>query len=108
MTSTLDHTLEMPDTVTEAVAFLTSEGYVEDCRLTDEGLLVTGVDDSHSLETAIVDYAFRFEGPSDPGDEAIVLGVSGTDWSRKAIVVCAYGPYAEPEHAALLTALAHC
>jgi hypothetical protein len=95
----------MPDTVTEAVAFLASKGYVDNLRLTAQGLVVAGLDDAHSLETAFVDYTFRFEGPSDPADEAIVLGVSCPDWSRKGILVSAYGPYADPEDAALLAAL---
>jgi hypothetical protein len=95
----------MPDTVTEAVAFLASKGYVDDLRLTPQGLVVAGLDDAHSLKTAFVDYRFRFEGPSDPADEAIVLGVSCPDWSRKGILVSAYGPYADPEDAALLAAL---
>jgi hypothetical protein len=95
-----------PDTVTEAVAFLFSEGYVDDCRLTAAGLVVAGAEAAHSFVTAIVDYVFRFEGPSDPADEAIVLGVSCPDWGRKGVVVSAYGPYADPEEAKLLAALA--
>ena len=94
-----------PDTVTEAVAFLTSLGYVDELRLTRDGLVAaTGA--RHPFGHAVVDYQFRFEGPSDPGDEAIVLGVSCTECGTKGIVVSAYGPYAEPAEAALLTALA--
>ena len=63
--------------------------------------------ETHPFETAVVDFTFRFEGPSDPGDQAIVLGVSCTAWGRKGIVVSAYGPDADPEEAALLVALAH-
>lgn len=94
-----------PDTVTEAIVFLVSEGYVDDFQLCAEGLLDTGTRAIHPLRTATVDYTFRFEGPSDPGDQAIVLGVHCTEWARKGVVVSAYGPDADPEHAALLVAL---
>lgn len=95
-----------PDTVTEAVAFLVSEGYVDDFRLCAEGIIASRSDATHPVATAAVDYTFRFEGLSDPGDEAIVLGVHCVGWGRKGIIVSAYGPDAEPETAALLVALA--
>ena len=94
-----------PDTVTEAVTFLASEGYVDDYRLCPEGIVDMATGAAHPLRTASVDYTFRFEGASDPGDEAIVLGIHCADWERKGVVVSAYGPDADPEHAALLVAL---
>ena len=94
-----------PDTVTEAVQFLASRGYVDDYRLCDAGIAVDDMQETHPIKSAIVDFTFRFEGPSDPGDQAIVLGVSCTGWGRKGIVVSAYGPDADPEEAALLVAL---
>ncbi len=95
-----------PDTVSEAVAFLEARGYVEDYRLRSEGVVDAETGAAHPLETATVDYEFRFEGPSDPGDEAIVIGVHCPEWNRKGVIVSAYGPDADPEHAALLVALA--
>ena len=97
--------MDAPDTVTDAVAFLASEGYVDDYRLSKEGIVDASSDETHPVHTAVVDYQFRFEGDSDPGDEAIVLGVSCQEWGRKGVVVSAYGPDADPEHAALLVAL---
>ena len=95
-----------PDTVTEAVSFLASQGYVDDFEIDPRGLACAGVGSIHSLEGAVVDYTFRFEGPSDPADEAIVLGVSCPEWGRKGVIVSAYGPYADSEHIAVLNALA--
>ncbi|MGH3369631.1 MAG: hypothetical protein ACRDPR_06495 [Nocardioidaceae bacterium] len=95
-----------PDTVTEAVVFLASAGYVDDYRLCAEGIVDVRTGAAHPVATATVDYAFRFEGPSDPGDEAIVLGVHCVGWGRKGVIVSAYGPDADPETAALLVALA--
>lgn len=65
MTSSLDSTVDhtggsaahfmhadgnMPDTVAKAVAFLASKGYVDDFRLTAEGLVDADTDATHSLE----------------------------------------------------------
>lgn len=95
-----------PETVTEAVAFLAEEGYVEDFRICPTGIAHDGHDDPHPVDGATVDHLFRFEGASDPGDEAIVLGVSCGRWGAKGVVVSAYGPDADPEDTAVLTALA--
>ena len=97
--------MDAPDTVTEAVAFLASQGYVDDYRLSPEGIVDASTDATHPVHTAVVDYHFRFEGESDPGDESIVLGIHCADWGRKGVVVSAYGPDADPEEAALLVAL---
>ncbi len=97
--------MNAPDTVTEAVAFLASKGYVDDFRLAAEGIVDSGTSEVHPRESAVVDYTFRFEGESDPGDEAIVLGVRCGGGGRKGVVVSAYGPDADPEHTALLVAL---
>ena len=94
-----------PDTVTEAVVFLTEEGYVDDLRICREGIVSREHDAPHPAATAVVDHTFRFEGPSDPADEAIVLGVRCTEWNSKGVIVAAYGPDADPEEAAVLVAL---
>jgi len=94
-----------PETVTEAVAFLASQGYVDDYQLCPDGILDTRGHRTHPADTATVDYTFRFEGPSDPGDSAIVLGVHCAEWARKGVIVSAYGADIEPETAAMLTAL---
>ena len=94
-----------PDTVTEAVEFLAAAGYVDDFRLCPEGIVSSDEDAPHPTDTVVVDHTFRFEGPSDPGDEAIVLGVRCPEWDRKGVIVAAYGPDADPDEARLLTAL---
>ena len=87
-----------PDTVTDAVALLRAAGY------TDDGVDVTGrsVDcracgTSHPLEQAQVERVYRFEGPSDPADEAIVLGVRCGACGARGIIVSAFGPDADPD-----------
>ena len=87
-----------PDTVTEAVAILRAEGYTDD-RLTVTGTSlecgVCGV--SHPIDEVLVERVYRFEGPSDPADEAIVLGVRCGKCGARGIIVSAFGPDADPE-----------
>src|SRR5687768_16511558 len=94
-----------PDTVTEAVAYLAEQGYVDDYRIWRDGIVSPEHEAPHPAGTAIVDHTFRFEGPSDPADEAIVLGVRCTEWNTKGVIVAAYGPDADPDEAAVLVAL---
>jgi len=96
---------DVPDTVTEAMAFLADLGYDEEIRLVAGGLECDTVDGVHDASSAVVDYTFRFEGPSDPGDEAIVLGITLPKWQVKGVLASAFGPDAEPEQADVLRAL---
>lgn len=99
-------TVPTPETVTAAVTFLAEQGYVEDFTICPTGIAHHRHDEPHPVSGAVVDYTFRFEGPSDPGDEAIVLGVTCGGWGAKGVIVSAYGPDADPEEAAVLSALA--
>ena len=91
---------DVPDTVTEAVAFLQANGYEDEFVPTCRAIEQAG----DKVEEVRVDHSFRFEGESDPGDEAIVLGVSWPS-GRKAIFASAYGHDADPDEARFLAAL---
>ncbi len=93
-----------PATVTEALAYLADRGYDNEFSIDDDGRGLRDAAQLHELSTAEVDYRFRFEGASDPGDESIVLGVTCSG-EHRGVVVSAYGPTADPAHAAVLQAL---
>ena len=95
-----------PETVTEAVQYLAERGYTDSFALAAEGLSGPGDEQLHDLHDAVVDYQFRFEGDSDPGDEAIVLGIT-CSCAERGVLVSAFGPSADPAHAAILRALVH-
>jgi hypothetical protein len=97
---------EAPGTVTEAVALLASDGYGDDLHLDGGQLACTSCGTSHAPDTIEVDRVFRFEGPSDPADEAIVLALRCPACGTKGSLVSAFGPDADPDLAEAFVYLA--
>lgn len=85
-----------PDTVTEAVELLRSEGYTADFELVDGVLRADAECASCAVDDAEVERVFRFEGPSDPGDMMIVFAVRDPDSGVRGTLAAAYGPAADP------------
>jgi hypothetical protein len=94
-----------PETVTEALEFLASEGYVDEVRVRPTGLECDDKAGVQPAKDAIVDYTFRFEGLTDPGDEAIVMGIRCPTWGTKAVLVSAFGLDMDPEVADVIQSL---
>jgi len=97
--------MDAPATVTEAVQLLRDNGYVDDVELQGSALACARTDSSCDLASVVVDHTYRFEGDSDPADEAIVLGLRFPASEVRAILVSAFGPDAEPEVAAFFARL---
>ena len=55
----------------------------------------------------VVDQHHRFEGPSDPGDEAVVYAISSPKYNIKGTLVNGYGIYSEPLADEMVKALHH-
>ncbi len=85
-----------PLTVTEAVAFLHEQGYTDEIEMIGAKFVCERTNLSYELANVIVDHTFRFEGDSDPGDEAIVLGLRYPESDMRATLVSAYGRDADP------------
>jgi hypothetical protein len=96
---------DVPDTVTEAMRFLAAQGYTDEIRLAVNGLECDSAEGVHDASRAVVDFTFRFEGPSDPGDEAIVLGITLPDFGVKGVLMSAYGAAVDAQQADVLRAL---
>lgn len=98
-----------PDTVTEALVRLISEGYTADYQLHD-GVLRTGEPGGAAqrcaVANAVVERMYRFEGSSDPGDEMVVFGIRNPDTDVRGTLVSAFGSAADPELLDQLTYLA--
>lgn len=95
--------MDSPGTVTEAMHLLEAEGYRADFQVAPSE--AGGPHRAHDASGLVVRRTYRFEGETDPGDEAIVLGVECTTCGTLGIVVSAYGPDADPELLALLDRL---
>lgn len=93
-----------PDTVTEAVALLIRLGYTDDLRLDRRGV-ADPTDRVEPADAAVVDHVYRFEGPSDPADEAIVLGVQCPTIGTRGVIVAGFGPSADAHDEEVLRAL---
>jgi len=78
-------------TVSEVLNHLKAKGYTVDFNLSDNCL----VSQSNSLkihpEEFVVDKHYRFEGMSDPADEAIVYAISSSKHDVKGTLVDGYG-----------------
>ncbi len=95
-----------PDTVTEALTLLHADGYTVDYDLIDGHLRADGCA-ACAVDDAVVERRYRFEGPSDPGDEMIVFGLRDPATGSRGTLATAFGPAADPALADHLIALAH-
>ena len=91
------HAGDSPSTVTEALDLLRTLGYTADYQLVDGLLHAEGGNAPCPIELAIVERHFRFEGPSDPGDQMIVYAVRDPRNGDRGTVAAAYGPVADPQ-----------
>ncbi|WP_071843885.1 cupin domain-containing protein [Hymenobacter sp. DG25A] len=82
-------------TVSEVLTLLKKEGYTVDFNLTDSCLLCHGNSLQLHPDEFLVDKHYRFEGLSDPGDEAVVYAISSAKHQVKGTLVNGYGMYSE-------------
>lgn len=80
------------DTVSAAVNGLKERGYDMDFNLT-ENCIVCHDDKLNPADFEIVEF-YRFEGNSDPADEAIVYAIESNK-GHKGVLVNGYGPSSE-------------
>lgn len=79
-------------TVTEAIAELRKKGFSLDFNL-EENCIVCGQEKFEDEDFEIVE-VYRYEGDSDPGDEALVYGIQLKS-GLKGILVTSYGTYVD-------------
>jgi hypothetical protein len=100
--TTGDSSLDAMETVSEAIARLERRGYHDSFRATAEGLLALGDDRVLEPEALVVDEIVRFEGESNPGDEAVVFALRSRDDRVRGTFVTTYGANTEPANAEMM------
>ena len=82
-------------TLTEVLNHLKEKGYTTDFNLSDNCLICHGNALQLHPEEFVVDKHYRFEGSTDPGDEAIVYAISSLKDNMKGTLVNGYGVYSD-------------
>lgn len=67
-----------------------------DFNIQEECVVCQKVNLSLSPDEFEIDKVYRFEGESNPDDEAIVYAISATNHDVKGVLVNSYGIYADP------------
>ena len=84
-------------TLSQVLNNLRAEGYTEDFNLKADCLVCGGNLLELRPDDFTVDRHYRFEGMSDPDDEAIVYAISSEKYGLKGVVVNGYGIYDDPD-----------
>ena len=82
------------NTLTACVNKLTKNGYTDAMTISTQGLYSTTRDKTYGPEDVKVVDFYRFEGQSDPADNAIMYVIETTDGS-KGMIIDAFGHYAD-------------
>lgn len=90
------------DTVLVAIKNLRNEHYNMDFNL-EENCLICGVN-KYSIDEFEIEQVYRYDGETNPSDEATVYGISSKD-GLKGILVTSYGAYTDSMSSAMLRKL---
>lgn len=82
-------------TLSQVLNSLREQGYTIDFNLGPDAL--HGNELYLSPDDFEVDRHYRFEGMTDPGDEAVVYAISSAKHNLKGVLVNGYGIYDDPE-----------
>lgn len=85
------------DTVSQAIDRLVELGYAAEFTVADHAHQSVACRADDGRLRFVVRHRFRYEGNSDPGDEAVVAGVVCQVCGVQGIVVSAFGPDADDE-----------
>jgi hypothetical protein len=82
----------LTETLSQAVDRLTAHGYADDFRAEPGGLRAVVADVLYRPEALAIEEIVRFEGITDPADEAIVLALRCEEDGIQGTYAVAYGP----------------
>ncbi len=82
------------NTLTERVNKAVQNGYVENFKVTKQGLFLERLDKTYVPSEVCIKDFYRFEGESDPADNSIMYVIETCD-DMKGTLIDAYGPYSD-------------
>ena len=91
------------NTVTDAIALLRKDGFTADFRFNGNDLMSANGKRFRAKDLSML-FVYRYEGPSDPADEATVYGLK-TNEGTKGVLVIGDGIYADGAATAMLVKL---
>ena len=94
MKTPISSSSEIMPTLSQCINKSIQEGYSENFKVTDKGLTTDKQDKFYSPEQVRISNFYRFEGQSDPQDNAILYCLE-TDDGMRGTLVDAYGVYAD-------------
>ena len=92
-------------TVSQVLNNLKAQGYTVDFNLDDNCLVCSENRLKVHPEEFVVDRHYRFEGMSDPGDQAVIYAISSPNHQIKGVLVNGYGIYSDPQTDAIIKVL---
>lgn len=92
------------ETLSQAMARLRAAGYREEYNAVDASLVCGSCGENHDPAEVTVNEIVRFEGLSDPGDEAILYALDA-GCGHRGLYPAAYGPSASSADTVVLLAL---
>jgi hypothetical protein len=97
--------VDAPETVADAVRLLAADGYGGEFSINESAVHCGSCAYVCEPLRVTISRTFRFEGNTDPADEAIVLGLECPECGVRGVLVSAYGPDADAGFLALVERL---
>lgn len=94
-----------PDSVADALTLLATNGYRGEFFSRDGHVHCRVCGEGWAPIVGVVDRIYRFEGPSDPDEEAMVIALHCAACGAKGVLVSGYGPSADPDDIDVILAL---
>lgn len=92
-------------TLSQTVDGLKKEGYIMDFNIQDECIVCHQRNTKLSPDDFEIDKVYRFEGDSNPDDEAVVYALSSPKFGVKGLLVNGYGTSADDASAKMVEKL---
>lgn len=83
------------DTVSTALNSLKERGYTRDFNIAFDKVICNETNECLNPNEFEITEVYRFEGDTNPSDEAIVYAIVSKDGSMKGVAVNAYGMYSD-------------